>query len=190
MQEQEPALFGSYPCKMDSTGRIVFPRDVRRALNSKEWVAVKWFDDCLAVYPKDYWIELARKAHRSSSYSKEDRRMRRAFIGGAVLLKPDSQGRTVIPSPLRDFAGLRDNVVLVGDMDKVEIWSAALYEAEERKQNKNVDTSFEKMLNRALSYTPPCTVSEAEAAAETGADAVTDSSDGTSSPEDGSESNT
>ncbi len=180
MQEQEWALFGSYPCKMDLNGRIIFPRDIRRALNSKEWVAVKWFDDCLAVYAKEYYLALAREAHRKSTYSKEDRRMRRAFIGSAALLKPDSQGRTVIPKPLREFADLKENVVLVGDLDKVEIWNAELYVAEERKQNKNVDTSFEKMLNRAL---------DCNERNET-ADDVTESPAEGSPPEDGVESNT
>ena len=79
--------------------------------------------------------------------------MRRAFFGSAIPVKPDSQGRIIVPEPMRVYGSLKekDEVVLIGDFDKVELWKADFFEKEELKSDAEINTTFENVLSRALS---------------------------------------
>ena len=83
--------------------------------------------------------------------------MRRAFFGSAVPLKPDGQGRIIIPEVMRAYGSLKDKdeVVLIGDFDKVELWKSDFFEKEEMKMNSELDATFENVLNRALGSVSP-----------------------------------
>lgn len=148
MSDRIPILFGSYQRPVDKKGRLVIPTQLRQGLGSEELIVLKWFDNCLALFPETRWLEIAKTVSRFPSFTQRDRRMRRAFFGSAEPIKPDAQGRIVISPEMREYAFLDDEAVLIGDYDKIEVWSEALYKAEKRNMDAEVNSGYEHILSQ------------------------------------------
>lgn len=118
---------GWYEHAMDSKGRVSVPSKFREILVDKysESLIVTNFDRCLVAYPVEEWEQLERKASALPQLKKEVKAFQRFFISGAVECPLDGQGRILIPPTLREFADLGKEVVLVGMLKKVELWSKA-----------------------------------------------------------------
>jgi MraZ protein len=84
-------------------------------------------DHCLLLYPLPDWEEIERKLVRLPSFNKQARRLQRLLIGHATECELDGNGRILLPPPLREFAGLEKDVVLIGQGNKFEIWDAATW---------------------------------------------------------------
>ena len=57
----------------------------------------------------------------------------RFFFANAAKCEPDKQGRFLIPTTLRDYAGLRQEVVFIGQAGHAEIWDAEAYDRLEQE---------------------------------------------------------
>ena len=77
---------------------------------------------CLLIYPMSEWEELERKLVRLSSTNKQARNLKRLLVGYAEECDMDAQGRILLPAPLRESAGLDKRVMLVGQLNKFELW--------------------------------------------------------------------
>lgn len=110
---------------MDSKGRVSIPSKFREILSEKysESLIVTNFDKCLVCYPIEEWDALERKASQLPQLKKEVKAFQRFFISGATECPLDAQGRILIPPALREFADLGKDVVLVGMLKKIEVWS-------------------------------------------------------------------
>lgn len=116
---------GWFEHAMDSKGRVSIPSKFREFLADKysETLVVTNFDRCLVAYPIEEWEQLERKAATLPQLKREVKAFQRFFISGAVECPLDAQGRILIPPALREFADLDKDVILVGMLKKVEIWS-------------------------------------------------------------------
>ncbi|HTE69826.1 MAG TPA: division/cell wall cluster transcriptional repressor MraZ, partial [Actinomycetes bacterium] len=83
---------------------------------------------CLYVFPQAEFESFAAKLHSQPLTARSTRDFARMFVAGASPESADSQGRVVIPQPLREFAGLTKDVVLLGQIRRVEIWDKAEWE--------------------------------------------------------------
>ena len=79
-------------------------------------------DSCLLVYPLPEWEVIENKLIALPSLNKQARLLQRLIIGHATELEMDGQGRILLPSMLRDYAGLQKKAVLIGQGKKLEIW--------------------------------------------------------------------
>ena len=79
-------------------------------------------DRCLLVYPLPVWEEVEQKLIQLSSTNRQARGLKRLLLGHAEECVLDGQGRILIPAPLREFAQLDKQVVLVGQGNKFELW--------------------------------------------------------------------
>ena len=113
---------GEYNQTVDTKGRLIIPTDFREGLGSK-FVVTKGFDGCLFAYPQDAWEKFEDKLEALPLVRKEARTLVRFFVSGARTCELDKQGRILVPSVLREFAGLEKDVVLAGATNRVEIWS-------------------------------------------------------------------
>ncbi|MEK7252890.1 MAG: division/cell wall cluster transcriptional repressor MraZ [Actinomycetota bacterium] len=121
-------FLGEYQHSVDEKGRIVMPSKFRERLAAGV-VVTKGQDRCLFVFPMDQWEEAAAKVDRLSRNNKINRNYARSFFGGASDLQTDKQGRLQIPQPLRTYAGLDKDVVVVGVSNRLEIWEASAWQS-------------------------------------------------------------
>lgn len=130
------ALMGTYHHNIDAKGRMSFPTKLRDLLGGEFYVTKSINQKCLTIYSKSEWEKLANKiAELPDSMGGLD--IKRWLFSGAGELVPDKQGRVLIPSDLREFAGLKKDVVVIGLDDKAEIWDKELWDAHQ----SNMDMS-------------------------------------------------
>jgi MraZ protein len=86
---------------------------------------------CLWLYPMPEWEKLEDKISKLSTLNKMTIRLRRFVIGNATECEMDSQGRLLLPEKLREFAGMDKHIILVGQLNKFEIWNEAAWQAKE-----------------------------------------------------------
>ena len=114
-------FMGEYEHALDDKGRIIIPNKFREQLG-EHFVMTLGSDGCLYIYPDEAWQEFAKKLSELPG-TKEARQAQRYFLAGAVECEPDKQGRVGIPQRLREHAGIMREVVSVGMLNKIEIWS-------------------------------------------------------------------
>ena len=103
-------LMGEYNHTIDAKGRLIVPAKFREVLGD-EFVVTKGLDNCLFVYPNDEWQKFEEKLQTLPLTNKNARQFTRFFLAGAASVEVDKQGRILLPSVLREFAGLEKDVV-------------------------------------------------------------------------------
>ncbi len=115
-------LMGEYQNNIDLKGRVVIPSKFREELGEKI-VLTRGLDGSLFIYSIEMWNKLTEKLTTLSFTDKNSRNFTRFITSGANTLEFDKQGRIIIPSYLKDYAALEKEVVLVGVLNRIEIWS-------------------------------------------------------------------
>jgi MraZ protein len=118
---------GEYRHSVDDKGRIAVPSKFRAQLDSGAVVS-RWLDSCLAIHTKDGWDALAAKVATLPITDQSARLFQRFIFAGAVEATLDGQGRILVPTYLRDTAGLGGDAVVVGSRDHAEIWAPARWD--------------------------------------------------------------
>jgi len=144
-----PVFMGEFNHTIDAKGRLIIPSRFREELG-QEFVMTKGLDGCLFVFPQNEWESFQGKLKTLPLINKDARRFSRFFMAGAAPCEMDKQGRTLIPANLREKAGLEKDIVFVGVMGKVEIWSKERWA--ENDDFDNVDDIAEHMSDLGLSF--------------------------------------
>ncbi len=113
---------GEYSHTIDTKGRVIVPAKFREKLG-EESVVTKGLDGCLFVYPREEWEKFEEKLSNLPLNHKDARKVTRFFFAGAADCEIDKQGRVLLPAVLREFAALEKDIVMVGIMNRIEIWS-------------------------------------------------------------------
>ena len=115
-------FMGEYNHTIDAKGRLIITAKFRETLG-EEFILTKGLDGCLSIYPMDEWESFEEKLKALPLTDKNARAILRFFVAGATSCELDRQGRILIPSTLREFAGLEKEVVLTGNLTRIEVWS-------------------------------------------------------------------
>jgi len=115
---------GRFEHTIDEKGRLSIPSKFRETLSvrGENELILTDFDSCLTAYPRDEWRELEEKMKKLSMIQKDVRNFLRLFYSSATEAPLDSQGRILIPPQMRERAKLDREVVLLGLLNKIEIW--------------------------------------------------------------------
>ena len=108
-------FMGQYQHSIDAKGRLIVPAKFREGLG-EHFVVTKGLDNCLFAYPQD---ELKQLPLTNTGA----RKFVRFFFAGAVECELDNQGRIMVPPHLREYAGLKKEVVSIGVNNRIEIWN-------------------------------------------------------------------
>lgn len=133
-------FLGTHTPKLDDKGRFFLPAKFREEL-ADGLVITRAQDRCLAIYPRATFLAKAESIRNAPSTVKQVRDFQRMLAASASDETPDKQGRVTIPPALRGYAGLDKEIVVVGAIDRVEIWDAAGWETYSAEQ----EASFAEM---------------------------------------------
>jgi MraZ protein len=121
-----PAFSGKYYNSVDLKGRIIVPAPFREIISSnyssKLFITNAPFDRCLYIYPLEEWNRLHEQVRTKPRSDEAIRFFLRRVIASAVEVGLDKQGRILIPVALREDANINTNVVLAGQIERIELW--------------------------------------------------------------------
>jgi len=115
---------GTFEHSLDDKGRVVLPVTFRAQFGAEKGFLSQW-DRCLGLWTEDGFADVARRLTEKIRAGQAPQEAMRSFSANAREVSPDSQGRITIAPPLRDFARLDRDVVLIGAIDRIEVWDAA-----------------------------------------------------------------
>lgn len=115
-------FLGEYQHSLDSKGRITVPSKFREELGLR-FVATKGLDNCIFLYTEEEWKIIEAKVHALPFTRADVRSFARFFFSGAAELEIDKQGRILLPTNLREYAGIDKDLIIIGVGSRVEIWS-------------------------------------------------------------------
>lgn len=119
-------FYGEYSHSLDRKGRVIIPAKFREVL--KEHFAEKFYltrglDGCLFVFTEEAWRNQERKFRELPFTRNESRKFNRLYFSGACEVLCDKQGRILIPDYLKQYAEIKQDVVIIGVSDRIEIWA-------------------------------------------------------------------
>lgn len=120
-------FLGTHYPRLDDKGRLFLPAKFRDQLSSGV-VVTRGQERSLFVFPREEFARLTDQMRAAPLSSKAAREYMRLFLSGASDEIPDRQGRITIPPPLRDYASLIKECVVLGVGPRLEIWDAATWE--------------------------------------------------------------
>ena len=115
-------FMGEYNHTVDTKGRLIIPSKFREQLGS-EFIVTKGLDGCLSIYDLKSWESLQEKLKLMPFTNRSARDLQRFMVGSAVNAETDKQGRILLSTPLREYASIEKEAVLIGNIDHIEIWS-------------------------------------------------------------------
>ena len=119
---------------MDAKGRLAMPARHREPMLTQcagqVVVTIDTQSACLAIYPLPEWERIEQDIQNLPALKPAVKRFQRLMLGYATDLELDGSGRMLLPQPLREYAQLDKKLVLVGQGNKLELWSEALWMAE------------------------------------------------------------
>ena len=114
-------FMGEYNHTIDAKDRLIVPAKFRESLG-REFIVTRGIEKCLNAYPLEEWHTIESDFRKIPSSDQNARKFSRFFFAGAASCEVDKQGRILLPSVLRQYAGLEKDVVLAGMLNRIEIW--------------------------------------------------------------------
>ncbi len=129
MAEMSTKFLGEFEYKIDEKGRVPTPPKFRGEL--KEGVVLTpGVEKCIVAYPLSEWEKMAATLTTGSIAPSKLRKLNRAIFATAFPLTIDGQGRIALPVPLREYAGIEGEVIIVGANTYLELWNKEQWESE------------------------------------------------------------
>ena len=140
-------LIGQYEGKPGAKGRIAFPKKFREVLGDKLIITLG-YENSLIVVSEENWKALLEGTEGKPFIQSETRETQRFLLGGASNVELDNKGRLIIPSYLREFAKIENDVVFLGLSRYVEIWDKALWLEYRQNLEKNIDRISQRLVKQ------------------------------------------
>ncbi|MBL4908474.1 MAG: division/cell wall cluster transcriptional repressor MraZ [Alteromonadaceae bacterium] len=145
---------GSSAITLDSKHRITIPTKYRTELvadcDRKMVCTIDTQYPCLLLYPLPEWEEIELKLCQLSSMNKQERLFQQMILGNASDCEMDKNGRLLINGPLRKYANLAKNVMLVGQLNKFEIWNESAWQAQMQQGVSQIQSGEIELSERLL----------------------------------------
>jgi MraZ protein len=138
-------FLGTYAPKLDEKGRVILPAKFRDELAGGV-VVTRGQDRCLYVFSTREFELVHDKIRQAPISSRQARDYQRLFLSGASAETPDKQNRVTIPAPLRSYAGLERDLMVVGVGSRAEIWDAETWNDYLTKQEAAFSDTEEEVI--------------------------------------------
>jgi MraZ protein len=137
---------GSHLHQLDEKGRLALPASFRRAAGGDGFVLIHAYEPALFLYPAAAWAGVEERLSELLRRQPDARRKVLGLTANAVEVNPDKQGRILIPERLQRAAQLEAEALVVGVLDKIEIWNPELFES----TTKEAEPGFEQYVRQIL----------------------------------------
>jgi MraZ protein len=126
-------LIGTYECKADAKGRVMFPSALKKQLQKVigDGFVIKRsvFNQCLEIHPMADWNGVVGQVNKLNRFVKKNNDFIRSYMAGLKMVEVDGSGRFLIPKDLIAFAGLQKDIVLSSSVNMIEIWDKERHES-------------------------------------------------------------
>ncbi len=141
--------FGEFRGKTDQQGRIVIPAKLRTLIsagkNSPVYL-IRGLENCLFIFSEKEWASQSTKLKELPFTKGDPRTFTRLFFSGAFQSNVDKQGRILIPANLLDYAGIKENIVIIGAGTRIELWDESKWTEYYERSLKTYEKISEKLL--------------------------------------------
>jgi MraZ protein len=146
MVVNRPMFIGEFEYRVDEKGRVPIPPKFRTEELKKEGVVLcPGADKCIAIYPIAVWNKLAESLTSGPLVTSKMRKLNRALFATAFNAEMDAQGRVTLPSQLRQFANLGEEVVVTGVNTYMELWNSEQWQQEKSSSQEESWHTIETM---------------------------------------------
>ena len=140
---------GTYENSIDSKNRLIIPAKYRNQLGG-ECVLSRGYDRCIHIYTMEDWGLLVEKLKELRQSDPAIREFIRKLFSQASECKLDSQGRVIVPANLKSYARIDKDLVTLGAMDKIEVWSKEIFNENEDDNPMDDEDFIAKLAEYAL----------------------------------------
>ncbi|MBI4193096.1 MAG: division/cell wall cluster transcriptional repressor MraZ [Candidatus Colwellbacteria bacterium] len=137
-------FIGEHEHTIDAKGRVAIPAKFRSQLGDGA-IVTRGIDRCLFAFTASDWHALAEKLVALPLAQANSRAFVRLMLSGAAECELDSQGRALIPERLRDYAGIRREVIVAGLYNRIEIWDKEAWSDYKAKTESSSEEIAEKL---------------------------------------------
>ncbi|KAA0207695.1 division/cell wall cluster transcriptional repressor MraZ [Ignavibacteria bacterium CHB1] len=133
---------------LDSKSRFILPAKFRKFIKPEadnKLIITRGLDDCLLLYPMDEWEKLTAGLVNYNQFNPQQRNFIRQFFMYVHECELDSQNRILIPSQLIEFGKLKREIMIIGLIDKMEIWNPETKSEYDNKQDLTFEEVAEKV---------------------------------------------
>lgn len=124
-------FLGEYEVALDAKGRFLLPSAFRKQLpesNGGSFVVNRGFEKCLVLYTTEVWNPIANKVNKMNDLVPSVRDFKRLFMNGATPIELDSSDRLLLPKQLLEHAGIKKDMIIASQGNKVELWDKDTYQ--------------------------------------------------------------
>ncbi len=140
---------GSYRHTIDEKNRLAIPSSIRKCMDEDTegngFFVTPGLDKCLALYTPLHFTEISKKYNEQASTNRKARNFQRHFFSNSKKVDCDKQGRISIDPKHIDYADLKKDVVIVGVMDRIEIWDKQTWDEVEAGNSENYEDDAEDL---------------------------------------------
>ena len=140
---------GEYRHSLDHKNRVLIPSKFREAVKDayiEKFFLTRGLDKCIFVFTENEWNLIEQKLKNTPLNQGASRNFSRMFFSGAFEVTGDKQGRIIMPGPLMEFASIKKDVVLVGVLNRIEIWDQGAWDRFVGESTKTYEDIAEKLL--------------------------------------------
>lgn len=137
-------LIGQYDTKLSEKHQVALPKKFRDELGDKI-ITTKGFENCLIVVSQEGWKTLLEGTEGKPFTDKNTRELQRFLLGNATYAELDTKGRFVIPEFLREFAGIKNDIIFAGIQRFVEIWDKEAWEKHQKELSESIESIAERL---------------------------------------------
>lgn len=141
-------LIGKYQYSLDKKNRLFIPTRFREG--TKKFFLATGLERCLFVFPPPYFKQLLQKLESLPLTKSEARGFTRMFLSGAIECNLDKQGRILIPQHLLKWAELKKETVIIGMLNRLEVWAQNKWKIYEKKSLQDYTRLADKLVETKL----------------------------------------
>ena len=142
---------GSYEYSVDNKGRVNIPARLRKYVSPEAndtFVITRGYEQCLFVYPLDEWNKLEQSIRELTTTNPKHRFFMRTLLEKATESQLDGQSRITIPKELLQFASIENEVLILGVLERIEVWNPKVYQEYQKAQAESYENVAQNVLQK------------------------------------------